>query len=366
MSRNKYVLVDKFFHVCSNRILGISNDNDDPIRKIRPFIDKCNFKFSFCYPNPSEFITVDETMVKFQGRVRFLQYIQNKPVRYGIKLFLVCDSFNGYCLNSIVYTGKNTTTKLDSFSATDTVVIRLIEKYLNLGKTLFVDNYFTSKNLIKYLIKKKTYLVGTMKKNRIEKITQIKTPEKNNFSNYYNTDDNYIITVYNDKKVVYLANSKEVVTKIEKVNKFGEKKTVPSIIMLYNRFSRGVDISNRSTTIYRYPHRHLKWWKPLFFHYIQIIINNSFILSKEKGFVKCHKDYYMTIIRFLIGDGKKKINKTKMIHQMEYINIEKKSYGERLQCEICKKRTIFCCRACNLKFITPLCFVDCFNSYHNI
>jgi hypothetical protein len=67
MSRNKFVLLNKFFHVSDN---NDPTNKDDPLRKIRNFVNICNnnFKVSF---KPSENLTVDEAMVKFKGSLKF-------------------------------------------------------------------------------------------------------------------------------------------------------------------------------------------------------------------------------------------------------------------------------------------------------
>ena len=37
-------------------------------------------------------VTVDEALPGFRGRCPFRMFIQNKPAKYGIKLFMVCDA----------------------------------------------------------------------------------------------------------------------------------------------------------------------------------------------------------------------------------------------------------------------------------
>ena len=58
------------------------------------------FKF-----RPYENITVDEQLVPFCGRCSFRQNIKSKPAKYGLKLWLLCDSSTSYVLNAQIYTG---------------------------------------------------------------------------------------------------------------------------------------------------------------------------------------------------------------------------------------------------------------------
>ena len=45
-------------------------------------------------------------IIKFNGSISFKQYIKIKPVKYGVKAFLIADSFNYYCHKIIIYSGN--------------------------------------------------------------------------------------------------------------------------------------------------------------------------------------------------------------------------------------------------------------------
>ena len=47
-----------------------------------------------------------------------------------------------------------------------TVVLKLMEKLLNRGNALYVDNFYTSVPLAKALLNRKTLICVTLKKNR--------------------------------------------------------------------------------------------------------------------------------------------------------------------------------------------------------
>ena len=48
-------------------------------------------------------------MIKFQGRSSLKQYMPLKPVKHGIKVWVLADSSNGYFSKFEVYTGKGAT-----------------------------------------------------------------------------------------------------------------------------------------------------------------------------------------------------------------------------------------------------------------
>ena len=45
-------------------------------------------------------------MIKFDGMLLWKQYMPKKPVRWGIKIWCLCDSLKGYGLAFNVLTGK--------------------------------------------------------------------------------------------------------------------------------------------------------------------------------------------------------------------------------------------------------------------
>lgn len=55
---------------------------------------------------PTRFLTVDEILLGFRGRVAFKQYIPTKASKYGLKIFLIVDVETQMCHGAIVYLGK--------------------------------------------------------------------------------------------------------------------------------------------------------------------------------------------------------------------------------------------------------------------
>ena len=59
----------------------------------------------------SKNITIDESMVPFNGWLGFKQYSPLKRNRRGIKFYVLCESRTGFCLNLICYVGQETVSK---------------------------------------------------------------------------------------------------------------------------------------------------------------------------------------------------------------------------------------------------------------
>ena len=58
---------------------------------------------------PNEYISIDEELVAFKGRISFRQYIPSKRARFGMKIYALCED-SGYLFNLIVYVGKDNET----------------------------------------------------------------------------------------------------------------------------------------------------------------------------------------------------------------------------------------------------------------
>jgi hypothetical protein len=67
-----------------------------------------NYFTSACKANywPQCEIALDEAIKRFKGRCSFKQYIKNKPIRWGIKIFALCCAHTTYLWNCDFYLGK--------------------------------------------------------------------------------------------------------------------------------------------------------------------------------------------------------------------------------------------------------------------
>ena len=91
-------------------------------------------------------------------------YIANKPAKYGIKIFMVCDADTYYCCNAFPYLGKNSTPVLPaSENQGHYFTMKLLEPLMAAGRTVCLDNWFTSLNLTKELQLNGMHLVGTIR-----------------------------------------------------------------------------------------------------------------------------------------------------------------------------------------------------------
>lgn len=111
---------------------------------------------------PKEAICIDEAMCPWRGQSAFRVYMQDKPIKWGLKLYELCESSSGYVCNLEVMCHEPgiSNKPLD-------VCLRLLEPYANDGHTLYVDNYYCNPELAHRLSAENTNVVGTVRSNRI-------------------------------------------------------------------------------------------------------------------------------------------------------------------------------------------------------
>ena len=83
-------------------------DANDVLCKVRPLVTLLEDKFANAYI-PGKNISVDEGLVKFNGRLSFKQYMPMKPDKFGIKVWMLADADNYYVPRFQIYLGKNWT-----------------------------------------------------------------------------------------------------------------------------------------------------------------------------------------------------------------------------------------------------------------
>ena len=96
------------------------------------------------------------------------QYLPNKPVRRGFKVWVVADSDNGYFLDVDVYVGRPSDGVTTEHGLGPRVVLQLTEPYRHKNHRVFCDNYFTSPALFDELLQHGIYACGTVRTNRRE------------------------------------------------------------------------------------------------------------------------------------------------------------------------------------------------------
>ena len=165
MSRDRFWLLMSFFHLANNEdMIKRGQPGHDPLFKLCRVYKNIISRFhQVCIPHQE--LSLDEGMVPWRGILSFRVYNPEKPKKYGIKVYMICDATNGYCSKFKLYTGKSSK-EPSEYGATYDLVMDLMRGYFGKGYHLFMDNYYSSPKLYVDLFDLEVGATGTLRANR--------------------------------------------------------------------------------------------------------------------------------------------------------------------------------------------------------
>jgi len=192
-------------------------------------------------------VTIDEQLISFHGRCRFIMYIPSKPGKYGLKMWVMADSDTYYCANVQLCAGK-VGNQPDVGQATR-VVLELAESIQGSGRNISTDNFFTSYKLARDLMDRRLTIVGTMRSNRKEIPNQmLPNGDRSLYSSTFGfSRDGATLVSYVPKRrkaVVLLS------TQHRDDTVANDEKAKPEIITYYNATKSGADVLDKLVRTY--------------------------------------------------------------------------------------------------------------------
>ena len=288
MKRDRFTALMSMLHIVDPD----TENKADKLRKVSEFVDIFKQKCKSLY-QPKQQISVDERLVKSKHRSGIRQYIKNKPVKFGIKLWVLADSSNGYTCDFNIYAGKNGNEEPNQNGLGYSVVMKLCNPLLNQGYHLFTDNFYTSAKLVIDLFKKGTLCCGTVAENRkgfpeSMKGGKVWARKEQRGSMRWHRSRNLLSLQWKDNRVVTMLSSmhcaNDHVTVVRKKRQGKQWQDVdvrqPKCIQDYNNYMNGVDRSDQILSSYNLLRKCVRWWKTLFFHMTDIACVNGYILFK--------------------------------------------------------------------------------------
>lgn len=214
------------------------NDNKNQIKgdrlyKIIPIIETLRKKFKKIF-KPSQKLCIDESIVEWKGRLSFKQFIPSKRHRFGIILFVLCDCETGYLLDFIVYCGQQShIDTLDNLGVSGSVITTLLKQYYKKGHIVYMDNWYTSPTLLKYLSSKKVGACGTVKANRKGMPNLCKKLKRGECKLAITKKSKILACKWEDKRDVLMLSTIHK-HQMKNINKYDKLQIKPNCILDYN------------------------------------------------------------------------------------------------------------------------------------
>jgi len=222
-------------------------------------------------------------------------YNAKKPKKWGYKVWVRAGQ-SGY-VYAFYMAGDNTVATPagipDIIGESGKVVLRLAND-LPPETYIYFGNYFSSVPLLVELNKRGFYPTCTIQKNRtggcpLKSDKELKT-EGRGAHTFHIEDNGILICQWNDNRPVTVASTVHPVNPLAEVDRYDRKNKqrikvkCPSLITHYNKNMGGVDKADMLLALYRCFFKSRKWYKRLIFHFIDLCVNNSWLLyTKARG-----------------------------------------------------------------------------------
>lgn len=276
----------------------------DPLFRIRSLADAVNERFD-SIPKTAR-LCIDEQMCSTKIKHHLRQYMPNKPHKWGIKLFVLCDS-HGFAYRFEIYNGAGDNVILSGapdLGSTANIVVRLTQTVEDMRHhIIYFDNFYTSLPLLVYLRARGIYGLGTIRPNRIPNcLLPLDKAISNKPRGYsieycgkaYGVDISTVM--WKDNKCVRLASTYVGIERFDQANPDEQKSKAtrydrkqkknvavdcPQIIREYNSHMGGVDLMDGLIGRYHIKAKSRDPMMRLFYHFVDMAATNAYILYRR-------------------------------------------------------------------------------------
>ncbi|XP_055918325.1 piggyBac transposable element-derived protein 4-like [Eupeodes corollae] len=244
-------------------------------------------------------MVIDETVIPWRGRLVFRQYIPNKAHPYGIKLFNLC-STEGFTWSTKIYSGKSST-GVREVGLAKNVCEELSSLLKGEGRTLFVDNFYTSYELARSMLDQKTHVVGTLRANKKFCPKEVMNAQLKRGEMVAREEENGIVVLkWKDTRDVRMLSTKHAPVKAavsdqsipdpnipstsrgRRINQRQGNREKPLAIIEYNKGKSGIDLSDQMASYATTLRRGLKWYRKVAIEFLLgMAVVNAFLVYKK-------------------------------------------------------------------------------------
>lgn len=233
------------------------------------------------------------------NKKNFCAYILAYSHAYYYMFWSLCTP-SGYLVNFEIYQGTNPRTNLkyeERFGKATAPLLSMIDDFPDEFKGLpygfFFDNLFTGFPLLAYLKANGYNGTGTMRENRIVANCPItnkkvfrKQPRGTNEA-VKMKETGIRVTQWVDNSVVTVASTCYGSLPTSNAGRYSKQAggrinvTRPCFVTEYNKYMAGVDRMDQNVNNHRIGYRGKKWWASIFTWFIDVAVNNAWILQRS-------------------------------------------------------------------------------------
>ena len=284
MTSKRFLVISCWLHIADNQ----RDDKSDNFFKIRRMSDALNRTSSQNYV-PHRELSFDEMSPGSSHRTHLTKRTKHKKVPSAIDVKALCDGHTSYHIQHRL--SCQPCASISGLTVTGSQVIDLLQgANIKSYSEIFFDNLYSCVALFVYIWKHFCcYATGTWRVNygvpsqllrSKVSVSQIASEQDKIEVMAYNTSDLgpplLGIALYGTTKPFYMLTSGG----YELIRKIGGLKSVLrfDIQHSFNQFMNGVDVNDQLQGSYATYMKSMKWWKRLFFFFLEIAIINSYII----------------------------------------------------------------------------------------
>ena len=211
---------------------------------------------------PDKNICADEALCHWRGRAAFRVYMKDKPIKWGIKLYELCERESGYVWNlEVMCHQPGVSNKLHN------IVHRLLDTLVNSGYQLFVDIYYCCQTLAHSLAALDTEVVGTVRSNRVGMPKDLVTQPMARGDVDHRRLNQVLVLRWKDKRDVFMVTTVHRPLMQEVRSRSGDRRKPTAVVDYINNLA-GVDHSDQLVSYMPMHRKTIKWWKKSAFHFL--------------------------------------------------------------------------------------------------
>eukprot|EP00057_Strongylocentrotus_purpuratus_P017165 XP_011671639.1 PREDICTED: piggyBac transposable element-derived protein 4-like [Strongylocentrotus purpuratus] len=362
--------------------------------KIKPVMDIVQPTYQASV-QPGLSLSIDESLAPFKGRLQFKQYMPLKPTKWGVKFWVLADAKSGFCLDCNVYTGRDADRAAAPGGVTSAIVKGLTRPYYASGRHVYMDNFYSSPELYDSFADNKLGACGTVRLSRRGIPDEMKAASvqsrKGDRPAFFRKGRLLGVSWHDTKRVSVLStihNNSTVQKEIRHRGSENGRRPIikPKVVEQYNQHMGGIDLLDQRMSYYRYPHRHMKWYRVIYHFLMEVALVNGHIASRiapENQSKECVRRFRQQVICGLVdGYQKVKAGRPRVLREVNRnertaVRLEGKHFialnpspKYKPDCIVCAKKlegnkrkrsqTRYFCKTCQL----PMCLMICFEDYH--
>ncbi|CAL6077365.1 Transposase_IS4 [Hexamita inflata] len=301
--------LNKIFNDHEEEVLSQNKPKETKVRnsvsRVQDFMLQLQSKFRDIYTKYPDYflgknLVIDEQLIKFAGRIFFLQYNPAKPAKRGILVRACVDTFTNFILSMDLYAASQKVPKGET--KTLDVIKRLIDFPKQPNCTLFCDNYYGTIDVVEYIKSIGLEYVGTFRPSRLgkelsqnlEKLQLNQVVQYPVFKEVKLKKTTKQVLVKDVNVLQWQCKKQKTLTMIYTKSKFvkqpcqmqefvssrGIPREQPEIVRYYNNNYKGVDYVDQLTKNIKFPGRCTSWTTRMFIYFMQVILVNGFSLMK--------------------------------------------------------------------------------------